>query len=487
MKRVDWAVEQALSRNLVVVLNMHHYDEIYASPEEHKERFLSLWKQLSEHYQDHPGELCFEILNEPCKNLTNELWNDFVIEALRLIRKTNPTRAVVIGPAHWNNISHLESLELPPDDSNIIVTFHNYRPFKFTHQGASWAGEQSKEWVGTTWSGTNEQKQFILADLDKAAAWAKANNRPLYMGEFGAYHKADDASRAAWTSFMRSEAEKRCFSWAYWEFCAGFGLYDPANNSWRAALLDALIPSRKSESIRILSYNIHHGAGMDGKLDLERIARIITSVNPDIVSLQEVDNQTGRSRGVDQAKELARLTGMKYAYGPAMDFSGGKYGNAILTKFIVVESKTIPLPGEPRSALCVTLKTSRKNVPPVEFLFIATHLDTAKVPRIASVPLIENLFGSTPDLPAIIAGDFNAIPNSPTMEAFGKTWKNATNQKNLFTVPVANPSEQIDYVLCRPAGKWKAISAKVLDEAIASDHRPILAELEFIPAAEKRF
>jgi endonuclease/exonuclease/phosphatase family metal-dependent hydrolase len=239
--------------------------------------------------------------------------------------------------------------------------------------------------------------------------------------------------------------------------------------------------------IRVLSYNIHHGEGIDGTLDLERIARVIQSASPDIVSLQEVDNRTTRSKGVDQAKELARLTGMKYAYGPSMDFGGGKYGNAVLTKFIIAKSKTIPLPGEPRSALCVTLKTFGTHLPAKEFLFIATHLDTGKTPRIDSVPLIENLFASIPDLPAIIAGDFNAIPNSPTMEAFGKTWENATSQKGLFTFPVANPSEQIDYVLCRPAGKWKVVSAKVLDEAVASDHRPILAELQYVPADGKRF
>ncbi len=240
----------------------------------------------------------------------------------------------------------------------------------------------------------------------------------------------------------------------------------------------------EKKMIRVLSYNIHHGEGIDGKLDLERIARVIKSASPDIVSLQEVDKRTERSQGVDQAKELARLTGMKYAYGPSMGYDDGKYGNAILTKFIIANSKTIPLPGEPRSALCVTLKTFGTHLPVKRFLFIATHLDTKKTPRIASVPLIEKLFDSNPDLPAIIAGDFNATPESPTMEALGKTWKSATHRKDLFTFPVAKPSKQIDYILCRPAGQWKVVSTKVLDEAIASDHRPILAELQFIPVAE---
>ena len=108
-------------------------------------------------------------------------------------------------------------------------------------------------------------------------------------------------------------------------------------------------------AIRVLCYNIHHGAGMDGELDLKRIARVIKSASPDIVSLQEVDKQTERSHGVDQAKELARLTGMQYAYGASMPFQGGEYGNAVLTTFPIRASETVPLPGEPRSALCVTL------------------------------------------------------------------------------------------------------------------------------------
>lgn len=481
--RVDWAIEQAHARNLVVILNLHHYRVFSTSPKEHKERFLALWKQLAEHYRNHPGTLYFEILNEPGHSLTADLWNTYAAEAIRIIRKTNPSRAIVVGPAQFNNLAQLKNLKLPREDKNLIVTFHYYSPFKFTHQGASWAGARSHEWIGTTWSGTGKEKRAIAADLDLASEWAEANGFPLFMGEFGSYEKGDIQSRAAWTAFVRSEAEKRNISWSYWEFGAGFGLYDPARKTWRTPLRDALLPNKKN-TIKILSYNIHHGAGIDGTLDLERIAQVIKAANPDIVSLQEVDNQTRRSKGIDQAKELARLTDMQHAYGASMDFAGGKYGNAILTKHTIARAKTIPLPGEPRSALCARIKLSGKTVPSGEFLFIATHLDTSKAPRIDSVPLIESLFESSPNRPAIIAGDFNATPKSPTMAAFGQTWKNATSQENLFTFPVAKPSKQIDYILSRPADRWKVVSSEVLAEAVASDHRPILAELEFVRASE---
>lgn len=242
--------------------------------------------------------------------------------------------------------------------------------------------------------------------------------------------------------------------------------------------------ARAENRIVVLTYNVHHGEGVDQQFDLERIAEVINSVSPDIVSLQEVDNKTTRSKGIDQAKELARLTNMTSVYGSSMDYAGGKYGNAVLTKLPIEGSKTIPLPGEPRSALCVTLTTSGKHSPAARFLFVATHLDAQ--PRFNYVALIEKLFDSDKDLPAILAGDLNAIPRSPTMQEFNKTWQNATSQKGLYTVPVNNPSKQIDYILCRPPERWRTVETKVINETVASDHRPILAVLEFLPELKKK-
>lgn len=245
--RIDWAVEQALSRGLVAIVNLHHYEELVTAPREHKQRFLALWKQIAEHYRDRPPTLYFEILNEPCRKLTDELWNDYLVEALRVIRRTNPRRAVVVGPGNWNNTDRLKNLALPEDDRNLVVTFHYYQPFPFTHQGASWVGEHSNKWLGTPWTGTDAEKRAVAAHLDQAARWGRQNRRPLYMGEFGAYSKADMPSRVRWTRFVRAAAEQRDIPWTYWEFCAGFGVYDPEAQAWHDDLLKALIPSRSEE------------------------------------------------------------------------------------------------------------------------------------------------------------------------------------------------------------------------------------------------
>jgi endoglucanase len=148
---------------------------------------------------------------------------------------------VIVGPDGWNNLAHLKSLKLPQMDRRLIVTFHYYSPFEFTHQGAEWTRDSGK-WLGRKWEGKPAQKKAIVDDFDKAAKWAKANKRPLYLGEFGAYSKANMASRARWTRFVREEAEKRGMSFAYWEFGAGFGVYDPAAKKWREPLREALVP-----------------------------------------------------------------------------------------------------------------------------------------------------------------------------------------------------------------------------------------------------
>jgi endoglucanase len=245
-ERVDWAVEQAVQNNLQVVINMHHYEEIFTDPAEHQERYLALWDQIAAHYKDYPDNLVFEILNEPNNKLTARLWNDLLVKALAVVRKTNPERNVIIGPAEWNSLYKLSDLELPEDDRHIIVTFHYYLPFQFTHQGAEWASG-SEAWLGTTWMATPDQQKALERDLDLAAGWAEKHNRPLYLGEFGAYSKADMDSRARWTEAVARQAEKRGMGWAYWEFCAGFGVYDPQLKVWISPLLNALIPPQSAD------------------------------------------------------------------------------------------------------------------------------------------------------------------------------------------------------------------------------------------------
>jgi len=237
---LDWAVKQAVANRLLVILDLHEFHAMGEDPVGNKERFLAVWRQIAEHCQDAPGEVLFEILNEPNKKLTPELWNPLLRETLGVIRKSNPQRIVIVGPASWNNIKDLDKLDLPGEDRNLIVTVHYYSPFPFTHQGAPWAGLKDK--VGVPWSGSEQEQQAILKDFGKAQAWAQQHDRPILLGEFGAYDKGEMASRVRWTSFVARQAEKLGWSWSYWQFDSDFIVFDVKHNAWIEPIRRALVP-----------------------------------------------------------------------------------------------------------------------------------------------------------------------------------------------------------------------------------------------------
>jgi hypothetical protein len=237
---MDKAINAALSNKLMVVLDWHHYNELFNDPAGQHDRFVAVWKQISERYQSYPDNLIFEPMNEPNGGLTADKWNSFLKDVFAVIRKTNPTRGVVIGTAEWGGVGSLRKLALPPGDTNLILTVHYYSPFQFTHQGASWA-EDSEAWMGTKWNGTYYDKLSVINDMEPVRAWANEHHIPVYVGEFGAFEKADMASRIRWTSYCSRLFERLGFSWSYWEFCSGFGIYDASTETWRDGLVNALI------------------------------------------------------------------------------------------------------------------------------------------------------------------------------------------------------------------------------------------------------
>ena len=238
-ERVDWAIEEALSRNLAAVINVHHYAEMNKEPRSHVERLIALWRQIAIRYRDQPHKLFFELLNEPTDELSDDLWQQIFPEILKVIRESNRDRLVIIGPSSWNSPQHLPALLLPKEDRWLIATFHYYEPLHFTHQGASWVAN-SGPWEGTTW-GTDQEHKTIDSQFDAVASWAHQNERPIYLGEFGSIGKADMTSRASWTRTVARAAEVRGFSWSYWEFCSSFGIFDPSTKTWKRPLLAALL------------------------------------------------------------------------------------------------------------------------------------------------------------------------------------------------------------------------------------------------------
>lgn len=234
--------------------------------------------------------------------------------------------------------------------------------------------------------------------------------------------------------------------------------------------------------LRVLSYNIHHGEGVDGKLDLPRIAEVIKSVQPDLVALQEVDRGTQRTNRVDQPAELARLTGLNVAFGGNIIHQGGDYGNAVLSRLPIRRYKNHLLPsldgGEQRGVLEVEVEMPDGG----GMLLLATHFDHRRDDRerLASAQAINDLLAERTNGPAVLAGDLNDVPDSQTLRRLEACWSRV-NEQPLPTIPVDQPTRQIDFILFRPAERWKTIEVRVLDEAVASDHRAIFAVLELLP------
>ena len=256
MNRIKQVVDSALANNLHIVFNMHHHESLFTNPTGQRERFMAQWRQISEFFQDYPDSLLFEPLNEPNGNLTPELWNAWVPEVLSIIRETNPDRTVLIGTPEWGGLGGLPKLEIP-DDDNIILTIHYYNPFNFTHQGAEWSGEQSQAWLGTKWLDTEVDREVIHNEFQLAKNISETHDIPIHVGEFGAYSKADMESRARWTTYLSRWFEEQGFSWAYWEFSAGFGIYNPSTKKLNDPLVNALLHNPIPEPARVVATSIY--------------------------------------------------------------------------------------------------------------------------------------------------------------------------------------------------------------------------------------
>jgi len=239
LNRIKEVVDANINEGLYTIINLHHHEELFTNPDDQKDRFLAQWKQISTYFKDYSDLLLFEILNEPQGDITPAKWNVFLADALAEIREDNPDRIVLIGTAEFGGLSGLSSLQIP-DDENIILTIHYYNPFPFTHQGAEWV-TGADTWVGTSWDDTEAEREIVRQELAPLVAVSENKKIPVHIGEFGAYSQADLVSRTKWTTYMARYFEQLNWSWAYWEFSAGFGIYNPDAQTYNQELSDALL------------------------------------------------------------------------------------------------------------------------------------------------------------------------------------------------------------------------------------------------------
>ncbi len=237
-----------------------------------------------------------------------------------------------------------------------------------------------------------------------------------------------------------------------------------------------------SKTIRVLSFNILHGATMKGDFDLAIIAKVIKDAKPDFVALQEVDFKTNRAKKYDLVTELGWQTKLIPLFGKAMSYDDGEYGEGILSKYTFLSTKNIPLPHsegkEPRAALeIVTTLASNDTI-----AFVGTHLDhTADgKDRIAQVKKLNDIYAAY-TYPVILAGDLNDFPGSTPIKILEEVWTPSYNKNAIAnTYPSDKPIKKIDYVMFYPKNRWKVLETKVIADPVASDHCAYLVTLELL-------
>jgi endoglucanase len=266
----DSAVSNSLANGMAVMINIHHFDELDANPAAATDEFLAIWRQIAAHYANFPDKLAFELDNEPHQNATTALMNPIYARAIALIRASNPHRTIFAEPGDWGGIGELKNLVLPPDD-NLIVSVHCYEPFYFTHQGATWTSGMTPvtgiqfpgppaiplipdpslklkpymaEWIQRYNTLPTEENpsspRAFESKLRYVHAWSDYYGRPCHIGEFGAYTKADAASRARFYAAFRRTAEEQHLGWAIWDWSAGFRFWDKKTGQPMPGMAEAL-------------------------------------------------------------------------------------------------------------------------------------------------------------------------------------------------------------------------------------------------------
>jgi endonuclease/exonuclease/phosphatase family metal-dependent hydrolase len=247
----------------------------------------------------------------------------------------------------------------------------------------------------------------------------------------------------------------------------------PLSSSARSMLARSV--QIEETTIRILSYKIKHGQGMDEDVQVERAARLVNELEPDLVALQEIDNGVRRPGGVDQAARLGEWTDMHAVFGEFMHYQGGQYGVALLSKFPFMETVNHRLPpgAEPRSALAARVAIGASGV---EIILAGIHRYRTAGERYAqAVRRVEILEQESPAV--ILTGAFNSTPGSDVIRLLGESWTTTGKGADNLTFPSTDPRREIDCIMDRPRDRFEVLEQRVIDEPLVSDHRPVLLVL----------
>lgn len=231
-------------------------------------------------------------------------------------------------------------------------------------------------------------------------------------------------------------------------------------------------PKQQPRELKVLTYNVHNGRGMDSVVDYARIADIVVNSRADVVAIQEVDSATARSRGTYVLGEIAAHTQLLPFFAPAIDYDGGKYGIGLLATEEPMRVSRYPLPGREEERTLIVAEFA-------DYVMANAHLSLTPDDALASVPTIVQV-AKQADKPFIVAGDWNSHPDSPVLAALREAGFMIATDVNVPTFPADTPTECIDYIaVYNPQNSGvEVIATSVIDEPVASDHRPATATLK---------
>ena len=246
------------------------------------------------------------------------------------------------------------------------------------------------------------------------------------------------------------------------------------------SMLAMAASAHSQDYLKLMSYNIRNTKGMDNVRNVQRIANVINNEAPDVVAIQELDSMTTRSNQTDVLAEVAERTQMHANYAPAISFQGGKYGIGILSKEQPLSIRTFPLPGREEERMLMIAEFK-------DYLFACTHLSLTEEDRLASLDIIKNS-ASTSNKPFFLAGDLNDTPDSKFIKSLQQDFQILTNTKKP-TYPAPEPKETIDYIAAwkENTDNFANLSTQVVEEPLASDHRPITVTLRMAKKADELF
>ena len=240
MDRVEHVVDSARAAGLRVILDLHHYEDpqgdLFADPTGQAKRFAALWQQVAMRFKNKDSLVWFELINEPHGSLNDTNLLTVLQPALDNVRATNPTRPVVIGGQNYSGIDSLATVKLP-NDPYLIVTFHYYDPFAFTHQGATWITNPPP--FGRAFPiGTDLAD--LQANVQKAKDFMASSKRPLFLGEYGAWEGIAVDQRATYYKTVHDAFKGANVDACVWAYTNTFPFRDPATNGWIGQLLSAI-------------------------------------------------------------------------------------------------------------------------------------------------------------------------------------------------------------------------------------------------------